>query len=510
MGDHRLTPDGIQARELTRNERALLVRAQDQMLQVRAPRLLDSPQDRLFVAAMDGTGNSLHKDAPENLTIVAELSTELRGVGNPAIAVGYVEGVGTQEGVWNSAVDSALATTFQARVEQAYLGFCVQAAEWFQEDPNARIRLAGIGFSRGAESIAALQRMIHERGIRDPLGADVRYDADGVLTSISWAEGPLLARPGQTVQVAILIDPVATGLRDEDRRLPASNVGTLQFTSIHEPRDHFMATMHVPAGLSEGGRVANLIVAGAHSDVGGAYRIDGVGRVVRNASVDYVNMLVGEPVLQKVPEPFDPRMFVVHSSDQHRGGLWPTAAYRRNGERESHTDLAPACRELPPAPCLRDAVDFRLSDTLEWSNVARGPTPGGSDAKMDAALTAIDRMHARDITLLDRVAASTQFPGRAQVLVATQGIGEMFDQLAESARRGDFNGMSVAARMYGETPAGQILKPGLVFAQAWLEARENLSARPGVQQSAGTQHPLLPEAHRPLQHQHPAQTMSHP
>src|SRR5690606_16900570 len=124
----------------------------------------------------------------------------------------------------------------------------------------ARIHIAGIGFSRGAEAVPALQRMIHDRGIRDPLGVDARYDREGLLTSIAWADHPPLVPPGRTAQVAMLIDPVGTELYHIDRRRPPSSISTLQITTVDEPRDHFTATMHVQAGLSEAGSAANLFV----------------------------------------------------------------------------------------------------------------------------------------------------------------------------------------------------------------------------------------------------------
>src|SRR5690606_9861569 len=170
----------------------------------------------------------------------------------------------------------------------------------------------------------ALPILVHERGIRDPRGSEAQYGPDGILQRITWADQPPLVPPGRTAQVAVLIDPVATGLHDHDRRLPGSNVGALQFTSVLEPRDHFPGTMLLPLGLSDQGRVANLLIPGSHSDTGGSYLLDGAGRVVYNASVDYFNALFGEELLQHVPVALDPRMFVAHRSDQHLFGLWPT------------------------------------------------------------------------------------------------------------------------------------------------------------------------------------------
>src|SRR5690606_28805176 len=131
--------------------------------------------------------------------------------------------------------------------------------------------------------------MVHERGIRDPTQTEATFNKDGVLTSISWPDIPPLEPPGSIPTAFVLIDPVGTGQFHTERQLPASNVGLVQFTSWLEPRNHFSSPPHAPLGLRDQGRVANFRIAGAHSDLGGSCRIDGVGRVVYNLQVDYFN-----------------------------------------------------------------------------------------------------------------------------------------------------------------------------------------------------------------------------
>jgi hypothetical protein len=153
--------------------------AENDVGHMRIPVLLqsDRPHERLYVAAMDGTGNSLFDDKQESWSAVAKIHLQVRALedeGVRNIATGYVEGTYTQNGLlklpekWS---DGRFGHTFDERVETAYLQLCLQAKKWIEEDPRAQVRIAGVGFSRGAEEIAALQRMVHERGIRDPLGA---------------------------------------------------------------------------------------------------------------------------------------------------------------------------------------------------------------------------------------------------------------------------------------------------------------------------------------------------
>ncbi|MBJ6981380.1 DUF2235 domain-containing protein [Luteimonas sp. MC1572] len=467
MTGYRLTPDGVQARPATKNELASLQLAEDRLLQLRVPLLLETSRDRVFVVAIDGTGNSIHRDAPTEHTLVGRLKDDIEALEAPRIAVGYVEGIGTQDEYISSRLDSMFAVTFQPRVEQGYYQFCVQAAKWIDEDPGVRIHLVGIGFSRGAEQVPALQRLIHERGIRDPTDADIAYGSDGRLSSIKYADRPPLVPPGRTVQVALIHDPVAASIKDEPRAFPSSNVSALGFTALHEARGLFDATRHLPDGLSERGRVASFSVPGAHADVGGGYLIDGISRRVQNMDVDYLNTMFGAQLLQKVPVPLDPRLYVIHSSDQHQLGVIDTVHYRRNGERRIHTDLSPACKVLVPDPCARDPVDHDLAATLQWRHVERGRTPGGTDPKMDAALTAIERMHTREVTLLDHVAARSSLPMRAEILVARDTVEVMFDQLFDAAQRQGAASMSAVATAYLETPMGQVFKSGLRLGQAW-------------------------------------------
>ncbi|MBJ7576054.1 DUF2235 domain-containing protein [Luteimonas sp. MC1828] len=498
MADFRLTPDGVQARRATAADMVYLQLAEDRLAQLRVPLLLETAPDRVFVAAMDGTGNSIYKDSSEQHTIVGRLKKDIEGLKNSAIAVGYVEGIGTQSHSLSKAADGISGGTFQRRVEHVYYQFCAQAAKWIDEDPNVRIHLVGIGFSRGAEQVPALQRLIHDRGILSTKGAQVVLDSDGLLSSIKYADRPPLVAPGRTVQVALIHDPVAASIKDEPRAFPSSNVSALGFTALHEARGLFDATRHLPDGLSERGRVANFSVPGAHADVGGGYLIDGISRRVQNMDVDYLNTMFGAPLLQKVPVPLDPRLYVIHSSDQHQLGVIETVHYRRNGERRIHTDLSPACKVLVPDPCARDPVDHDLAATLQWRHVERGRTPGGTDPKMDAALTAIERMHTREVTLLDHVAARSSLPMRAEILVARDTVEVMFDQLFDAAQRQGAASMSAVAKAYLETPMGQVFKSGLRLGQAWSTTyrsdEDPIRLRAEVEQEVARRppHPVAP------------------
>jgi hypothetical protein len=117
------------------------------------------PRERLFVAAFDGTGNSLYKDPVEKRTNVAIAYLQLEHSKAHNVRAGYVEGPGTQEGFITRTRDLISGGTFEARAEEMYKQFITQAAKWVRQDPQVRIRVAGIGFSRGAEEEAFFVRL---------------------------------------------------------------------------------------------------------------------------------------------------------------------------------------------------------------------------------------------------------------------------------------------------------------------------------------------------------------
>src|SRR5690606_20141896 len=151
------------------------------------------PRDRMFVASFDGTGNSMRRDAPGNHTNVALIHQQLEKrieadeerTGWSRIGAGYVEGVGTQGGLAGTR-DLISGRTYEARLEEMYLQFIEQAKLWIEADPDADIRLASIGFSRGAEQAAGFTRLVEERGIQDPEGATVERGRDGLIERIEF------------------------------------------------------------------------------------------------------------------------------------------------------------------------------------------------------------------------------------------------------------------------------------------------------------------------------------
>ena len=435
MGGER-HPDGVSTIPATASDLASFPRASGQLAAFSAPVLLasDRPNDRLFVAAFDGTGNSMMTDAPENHTNVARIAKQVESLKDPAIAQGYVEGPGTQGGL-SGAYDLAKGYTYEARMEDMYLQFVKQSAAWLKENPDADIRIAAIGFSRGAEQAAGFTRMVEERGIRNPEGAQVTRDGDGRVLHVDYIGAPL-REPGTVIQAVGLFDPVGTGEpRDHDRRLPPSVVSGFQITADDERRNLFQSTRVMDPGVTDGGRFLNVTVAGAHSDIGGGYAQDGIGIRSGNVMIDYLNGLSDRPYLDKREEPTDPARNMIHRSEEHQF-FYRTSVYDKAGTRGVIEELAPSNL------CRIDCLDAQprneaMASALTWRPVDIRPAPTAS-------------------------AVSTEPPRD----------GGMVERLLDAAKRGDSGAIERISRdqLQGDT------------GQAWLQAgRQRLEAERALQ-----------------------------
>ena len=281
-----------------------------------------NPNERLFVANFDGTGNDARRN-PGHATNIAWLHREISRryeAGDLQVFSGYVEGPGTQRNFLVRTWDGARGHTYDERLERMYQQLIDQAWAWRKADPNAQIRLADVGFSRGAEQAVGFARLVHERGIQDPSGAVYARDRDGDIIGVTYTKPPLVA-PGQAAQVAALLDPVGTGepIQKHDRRPPSSLLHVYQLTAEDETRIHFRSSSIVDPGRSEDGRSLNSMVGGAHSNIGGGYHRDGLSIRSGNLAVVYLNGLSDARYLDLQPEPDDPRLNVVHRSHE---GMW--------------------------------------------------------------------------------------------------------------------------------------------------------------------------------------------
>jgi len=449
MGQTDRTPDGVEAYPADARDLNSYRQAEAELSKLQAPILLRAGNhERLFIAAMDGTGNSMFKDNPENWSVAARIAKQiddLKNTGVTNIASGYVEGTFTQDNPVTRVRDGITGHTFERRVETAYYQFCKQAKEWLEQDPQAQIRIAGIGFSRGAEEVAALHRMVEERGILDPDAAKVSRDKDGLIKKIEYTKPPLV-EPGKTLQAAMLLDPVSTGVKEHDRRLPSSVVSAFQISAEDERRDQFKSTNLLQPGFTEGHRFLNVTVAGVHSNIGDCYALNGLGVRNFNLAADFLNSLSDRPYVQKRAVPDDPALNVIHRSDQH---LWIyTQRGYRDGMRDRHDDVAPSvlCQAGTERDCRhKEPIDPVLDAQLERRAVAIGPVQAARES------------HKAALPEVDAPAAQAAFaPEQRLRFFPRTATDDYLDAYCRAVQRGDGAACSALTRQYEQSPQAQI------------------------------------------------------
>src|SRR6185437_6829733 len=312
--------DGVPYYQTSAQQLRSYVDARRELSRFRAPVLVhaDNPHEYLYVPTFDGTGNDKFKDS-EHETGVANIDDqigELTGFVGGHIKSGYVPGPGTEDHFILRVLDGAEGYTYDARAETGYKLFIDQAKRWRHEDPQAEIRVAGVCFSRGCDDLVGFTRIVQERGIQDPVGARYTYNVEGLVAHATYARPPLVA-PGKVAQVVGMFDPVSTGapMRDEDRRLPPSVISGLQIIAADERRNTFKSDHIMDPGMTPDGRFLAMTVAGAHSDIGGSYHRDGLAIRSYDLMASFLNGVSDQPFLEYEPVPHDPRLDVVHHSE---------------------------------------------------------------------------------------------------------------------------------------------------------------------------------------------------
>ncbi len=382
--------------------------------------MIDSnkPNQKLYLAVLDGTGNDMFTADTAHQTSVARIYQDIRNQHNsgelPNIASGYVTGPGTQgglKGTW----DGAKGHTFEERAETMYKMFIEQSADWLRRNPEADIRVAAMGFSRGAEQAAFFTRLVEDRGIQDPTGAKYTYDNNGLVSGVQYNKPPLV-EPGKVAQAVMLHDPVGTGNpQDYDRRLPPSVVSGMQIFAEDERRNLFKGSEHLPRTngtntLSEDGRFLNVTVGGAHSDIGGAYPLKGLGTLSENLARDYVNGLSDKPILARQQEPADPKQYVVHRSERHQW-FYRTSEFDHAGQRQTNPNLAPnSVHDIDRTH--KEPINEPLSAQFQYRQIPTFPItgPAAQTEQQDPRQGAIMPSPANPSTqpLFERLAAGAQ------------------------------------------------------------------------------------------------------
>jgi hypothetical protein len=367
--------DGVGHDLATVEHMAQFKEAGDALSRFRAPVLVyaSNPHEKLFVVAFDGTGNNKFTN-PLHATNVAKIYDQIEAAnkaGNKQVFAHYEVGPGTQSNKLTATLDGMTGFSYEQHINNAYKVLIDRVEAWRHADPEAVIRLQSIGFSRGASQVAGFARLVHEKGIPDLKSRT--FDAEGNLSYTRYH-----IAPGELVQTVGLFDPVATGVPMEfDRRLPPSVVSGFQITAANEYRALFPSDQIIPPGFSEDGRFLNVMVPGAHSDVGGGYLRDGLSVRCGNLMIDYCNSARDVPFLQKAYEPVDQRFNVIHRSTE---GM---SIYRMDLRESIRGELSGSNQRLVPAEATHagplphgpQPADLTRGEGLALQNVESPATP---------------------------------------------------------------------------------------------------------------------------------------
>lgn len=363
------------------------------------------PEARMFFANFDGSGQDMHRAGAiaTNIGALHADLVQLRRRGDAQIATEYLAGPGTQANPLVSGADNLFGFTADERVEQMYKRLARQSQAWLDENPDADITLAATGYSRGAISAVMLTRLVDRYGILDPEGLRFGRDANGDLTVRS--DRPPLVPPRQTAQALYLLDPVSTGIdRDFDLRPPPSVITGVSFWARDERRGAFPHRAVIDLGLGDDGRFAGVLVPGAHSNVGGGNRLDGLELRTGNLLRQAINGLGDAPLLAERPVPDDPARDVIHRSHQALFGAFEIGSSARGAERYRREDLCVVvdpCRDAEPRDEALAARYFRPAAGRGLSHEPTGPArvdaPGHPAHLLFRAaregIAAIDREH---------------------------------------------------------------------------------------------------------------------
>jgi hypothetical protein len=323
-------------------------RAIAQLATTQVPVLHADPRDRVFYALFDGTSNDAD-NKPEKMTNVGKLREQFKDMerigdgrtGDGSIAYGYLAGPGTQQGQpLYKLYDNATGASYGDRLDTMYGKLAEQTKQWKSEyafgdgtpETDMRVRVVSVGFSRGAEQAAGFSRLVDEKGI---------LDKDGT---------PLVA-PGKAAQAVGLFDPVGTGEPyNNDRRMPHSVLSGYQITAESELRGKFPVSNIIATGVSGDESLSGVRVPGAHGDVGGGPRENGLSNRSGNLMIDYLNSMHREPVFEKMPESLRPELNIIHRPDNAK--LWRVDEFingsgPRDTAKGNQFDVAPPSFQPP-------------------------------------------------------------------------------------------------------------------------------------------------------------------
>jgi len=362
--------DKVPVTHMTPDRVARLHAQADEARALQLPQLHNAQDlhSKLFVMALDGTQNDAIND-PLHSTNIGLISKDIntKYIHTQNVHSEYVSGVGNQKFIAGM-LDSAIGLTVQQQANDGYDKLVKQANHWFQDDPDVKISMAGLGFSRGAAALLIASNMVHEKGIPD-LKSAVSKQAIDPATGLSHLETSYthyIVSPGQVPQALILNDQVATGKAEElNRHIAPSVLSVVQLKAEVERRPQFpFYSAEDPARLDP--RIHMMTFEGAHSDIGGGYLLNGVSSVTRQINEIVLNKW-GAGIDEHAPET-DPKKYVIHDSEYlwgDRNAGSPTPPIESGGPRKVIYDKGPEGALGNPLPDSQLLQKFERRSEVE-------------------------------------------------------------------------------------------------------------------------------------------------
>lgn len=358
---------GGSSRPVTTEELESVATMREALAQMPVPVLQrrDNPHEYLFFALFDGSGqdaNNPKLGPPTNIGEIYRQGKKLEDDPDKRIGMHYEKGIGAQSNSIARKFDGVLASTWADGIEKMYREFSKQARNWIENDPQAQISVAGVGYSRGSVQAVGFSRLVDQYGIVHPDDLTFGRDRDGNITVIS--SRPPLVAPGEVAQAAGLFDPVGTHMpRNYNSRQPPSVISSVSMLAGNEQRTLFPHLAINDPGMTADGRALNVSVPGGHSNVGGGNREPGLEILAGNAMIDYLNRLRDEPIFEKRPVP-DLAMMTVYQAHGVTSGFG--MRLDRDGQRDLREELANCkivdpCRDIEP---INQALSARFERPL--------------------------------------------------------------------------------------------------------------------------------------------------
>jgi hypothetical protein len=212
-------------------------------------------------------------------------------------------------------------------------------------------------------------------------------------------------------------------------------ISGLQITAEDERRRLFKSDHIMDPGRTPDGRFLGVTVAGAHSDIGGGYFRDGLTERSENLAINYLNALSDEPFLHNLAEPDDPRLNVVHRSEE---GEW----FYRVGEVR---------RDKPSGYVERLVPQVIVGRNRQTDAPVYGERPGVHDPfNAEPRDERLNASFARQPVRTDLSPSTAVTP-----ITKASSIDDMFDGLCAAAAKADCAGMRAIGNIYLESPHGQ-------------------------------------------------------